>query len=113
MTEDLDNVTPEYLLSHGFEKYDENDQYDIHECPFINNDHLHFREKEFDRNMFVVIFSQDMEDKNHMHHQIYVQEDAGCGFTCIPERWWDLPIEYFEAIYFGIRGDKPKEITNL
>lgn len=104
----LPNVTPEYLLSHGFEMYDEDSQFEINQLPFNNKEQLHFRESEFDRNMFVVILSPSQEHSDHMDHEIYVQEDAGCGFTPIPERWWDLAIEYFEAIYYGIRGCKPK-----
>lgn len=104
-------VTPEYLLSHGFMQYKSVEEGDVWEIPFQNEDDLHFREIEFDRRMFVVIFSKNYDDEkypNHYHHSIYVQEDAGCGFVCIPEAWWELPIEYFEAIYYGIRGEKPK-----
>lgn len=101
-------VTPTYLLSHGFVQYKSIDEGEIYDIPFQNEDDLHFREIEFDRRMFVVIFSKDYNDETHWHHSIYVQEDAGCGFVCIPEAWWELPIEYFEAIYYGIRGEKPK-----
>jgi len=100
-------VTAEYLLSHGFIQYHSEEEGDVHEIPFQNKDDFHFREIEFDRNMFVVILSPSLEHKGHLHHSIYVQDDAGCGFTYIPERWWGLPIEFFESIYYGIRGEKP------
>jgi hypothetical protein len=102
------NVTPSYLLSHGFVQYKSADEVGIHEIPFYSTDDLYFVESNFDRRMFVVSFSPSYNDDDHWHHSIYVQEDAGCGFVCIPEAWWDLPVEYFEAIYYGIRGEKPK-----
>ena len=103
-------VTPSYLLSHGFIQYNSVEEGYYHDIPFIEGD-LHFKEIESDRRLFVVTFSKNYdEDKypDHWHHSIYVQEDAGCGFVCIPEAWWELPVEYFEAIYYGIRGEKPK-----
>ena len=101
-------VTMEYLLSHGFVQYKSAEEGDVCDIPFQSEDDFHFREIEFARQMFVIIFSPSFEHEGHYHHSIYVQEDAGCGFVCIPEQWWDLPIEYFEAIYYGIRGEKPK-----
>jgi hypothetical protein len=103
-------VTPEYLLSHGFVQYYSAEETGIFETPFQNKEDWHFMEASHDRNMFVVILSKNYEDEAHRHHQIYVQEDAGCEFCSIPERWWNLPIEYFESIYYGIRGEKPKYI---
>jgi hypothetical protein len=99
-------ITPEYLLSHGFIQYNSFDESDIFDAPFFGQDALHFREKEFDRNIFIVVLWSDGNASGY-DHSIYVQEDAGCGFTQIPERWAGLPIEYFEAIYYGIRGKKP------
>jgi len=110
MSKNKKYVTPKYLLSHGFMQYDM-DFYQVWEAPRGSDGDLHFIEKDFDRNMFVVIFSPNLDTEeypNHFHHTIYVQKDAGCGFAEIPERWWELPIEYFESIYYGIRGEKPK-----
>lgn len=103
-------VTKEYLLSHGFELYDCEGAKEICEMPFEDNDdNLHFREKEFHRQMFAIIFSgYNGDPKEGYHKSVYVQDDAGCGFIQIPFPWWDLPIEYFESVYYGIRGHKPK-----
>lgn len=106
-------VTKEYLLARGFEQYNEPQSEEIFEMPFENNDDsFNFREKRYDRRMVVVIFSKYMgsnkEHENFYHKEVYVQEDAGCGFILIPFPWWDLPIEYFESVYYGIRGHKPK-----
>lgn len=103
-------ITPEYLLSHGFERYNAEQATEICEMPFEDNEHnLHFREKEFHRQMFVVIFSgYNGDPKEGYHKDVHVQDDAGCGFVSIPFPWWDLPIEYFESVYYGIRGYKPK-----
>lgn len=108
-TEETKYVDTEYLLSHGFEQYNEEQQYDISGMPFMNEEDLHFREKEFDRNMFVVILSESYNEGEPLCHEIWVQDDAGCGFTCIPERWSGLPVKFFEAIYYGIRGEYPKQ----
>jgi hypothetical protein len=94
------HVTPEWLLGHGFVRYTDKERKDIYNIPFWNEDDMHFREAEFDRNMFVVILSPSIEHEGHLCHQIYVQEDAGCGFVSIPERWWFLPIEYLQSIYY-------------
>lgn len=101
-------VDEEYLLSHGFERYNEEQSYDISGMPYMNDEDLHFREMGFDRNMFVVILSESFNDGEPLNHEIWVQDDAGCGFTLIPERWSGLPVKFFESIYYGIRGYYPK-----
>ena len=102
-------VTPEYLLTHGFFQYKSMEEGDVFDIPFMNEEDLHFREIEFHRQMFVLVFSgYNGDPKEGWHKSVYVQEDAGCGFVNIPFPWWDLPIEYFESVYYGIRGEKPK-----
>lgn len=97
------NVTQEYLLSHGFVQYNTEEEGDCCAIPFLEG-HQHFREQEFDRQMFVVtIDPEEITDVG-----VYVQEDAGCGFIQLPFPWAELPIEYFESVYYGIRGEKPK-----
>lgn len=105
-----ENVTAEYLLSHGFRQYTSKEDGGVFEIPFYNDGGSYFREIKFDRNMFVVELTPRVlinPEEEGFSHSIYVQEDAGCGFVCIPEMWWDLPIEHFESIYYGIRGNKP------
>jgi hypothetical protein len=105
-------VTEEYLLSHGFERYSEGDE-GPYQIPFFNEDDFHFREKKFDRQMFVVIFSPYNGNPGEGYSKsVYVQHDAGCGFIEIPFPWWDLPIEYFESVYYGIRGHYPNPLGN-
>lgn len=104
------NVTPEYLLSHGFFQYYSPEETGIFETPFENKEDLHFMEKDKNRNMFVVIFSERLSDDEGYDHQIYIQDDAGCGFIPIPERWWDLPIKYFEALHYAITGETTTKI---
>lgn len=103
-------VTEEYLLTHGFFEYKSEEEGDIHEIPFGETDARYFREIEFTRQICVVSFSPYNGDKETWgyHKGVYFQEDAGCGFICIPFPWWDLTIEYFESVYYGIRGKKPK-----
>ena len=101
-------VTPEYLLSHGFFEYKSEKEGDIHDIPFeLENGSTHFREIKFDRRICVVTFSPRMSHEG-FDYSVYFQDDAGCGFVLMPFYWWDLPIEYFEAVYYGIRGEKPK-----
>jgi hypothetical protein len=102
-------ITPEYLLSHGFVQYNSIAEGDVYEIPFYDEHAMHFREVEFNRQMFVVVLwpSDGILSATEYDHSIYVQEDAGCGFVQIPEAWCELPVDYFEAIYYGIRGDKP------
>lgn len=110
MNEETKYVDEDYLLSHGFVRYSEGDENNPYEIPFQNEEDLHFVEKEFDRNMFAIILSESDYDGNPMDHQIWVQNNAGCGFTLIPERWSGLPVKFFESIYYGIRGEYPKQI---
>jgi len=101
-------VDEEYLLSHGFEKYNEEQSYDICDMPYMNDEDLHFREKEFDRNMFVLILSEVNSEGVPIDHGIWIQYNTGCGFVRIPELWSGLPVKFFESIYYGIRGCYPK-----
>lgn len=96
-------LTSEYLLSHGFVQYNSPEEGDCCDIPFIEG-YLHFREIEFHRQMFVALI--DPEETSDI--MVHVQDDAGCGFVEIPFPWVELPIEYFEAVYYGIRGEKPK-----
>ena len=115
--EKVEYVTPGYLLSHGFLEYKKPEDVEIWKLPYLEEDAVGFYEENLDKNMFVVTFSKDIEDRTNddgsslYFHSIFVQQDAGCGFTCIPERWWQLPVEYFESIYYGIRGEKPKAVN--
>lgn len=106
----MENITEEYLLTHGFIKYQSVEDGDVYEIPFDNNsDTLHYKEASHHRQMFVVVFSYYNGDpKDGYSKQVYVQDDAGCGFIRIPFPWWDLPVEHFESVYYGIRGYKPK-----
>lgn len=103
------NVTPEYLLSHGFVQYNTSEEGDCCDIPFIEG-YLHFRQIEFSRQLFVVLLSQrdDNDISQGYDDTVYVQIDAGCGFIEMPFPWVDLPIEYFESVYYGIQGEKPK-----
>jgi hypothetical protein len=101
-------VTQDYLLSHGFIRCSEIDEDSPYQMPLGNDDDFTFREKCFDRQMFVVIFyAYNGNPEEGYGKQVYVQENAGCGFIEIPFPWCDLPIEYFESVYYGIRGHKP------
>jgi hypothetical protein len=76
------------------------------DIPF-NEGWIHFTEIELDRQMFAVAFCVDIDGKPYSP-DVYVQDDIGCGFVEIPFPWGDLTIEYFESVYYGIRGHKPK-----
>lgn len=97
-------VTPEYLLSHGFVQYNSLEEGDCCDIPFWDEYRYHFRELLFARQMFVVVIDKE----NLTSITVYVQVDAGCGFIEIPFPWSELSIEYFESVYYGIRGEKPK-----
>lgn len=102
-------VTPEYLLTHGFFQYKSEEEGDCCDIPFFNNDDLHFRELQFNRQLFVVVFSYHNGDPEQGYNKsVYVQEDVGCGFIEIPFPWSELTVEYFESVYYGIRGEKPR-----
>ena len=101
-------VTPEYLLSHGFYQYKSEEEGGLWEIPWEREESsYHFREIKSDRRICVVTFHPRLDHEGY-HYSVYFQDDAGCGFIQIPFYWWDLPIEYFEAVYYGIRGEKPK-----
>lgn len=101
-------VTPEYLLTHGFFQYFNENDGDIYEIPIeLEKGSLHFREIKFDRRICIVTFTPRL-DHEGFDYSVYFQDDAGCGFICIPFCWWDLPIEYFESVYYGIRGERPR-----
>lgn len=102
-------LTPEYLLSHGFVEYKTEEEGDCFDIPFWDENHLHFRETAFDRQLFVVVFVPYNGDSlQGFSPAVYVQIDAGCGFIRVPFPWVELTIEYFESVYYGIRGEKPK-----
>lgn len=107
-------VTPEYLLAHGFFEYRSEEEGDCCDIPFEENQNCrHFREIEFHRQLFVVIFWPFNGDASEgFSVDMFVQKNAGCGFIEIPFPWYELPIEYFESVYFGIRGEKPKQTAN-
>jgi len=106
---DSPSITQEYLLSHGFIRCNEIDEDSPYQMPMGSDEDFTFIEKEFNRQMFVVIlYPRNGNPEEGYAQQVYVQEDAGCGFLEIPFPWWDLPIDYFESVYYGIRGEKPK-----
>lgn len=102
-------VDADYLLSHGFIEFNrETYNTDILELwpldmpgLFWQKGERYFVEKQIDRQQFFVIIYDDES------LTVYVQEDVGCGFIEIPFPWSELPVIYFEAVYYGIRGNKP------
>ncbi len=107
-------VTPQYLTSHGFEHLQSHKDTGLYAPPEKMDRELYFCEKSRNRNCFIVTLERHDDEIHHpstdsgFHHTIYVQDDAGCGFVRIPERWSALSIKHFEAIYFGINGVRPK-----
>ena len=100
-------VTPEYLLTHGFYQYYNEKDGELFEIPIeLEEGSLQFREIKHDRRICVVSFTPRMSHDG-FDYSVYFQDDAGCGFILMPFYWWDLPIEYFESVYYGIRGEKP------
>lgn len=109
MPDEMKYITEEYMKAHGFEEYGQDKVGDIYGLPFLEGDeHVHFKEKEFDRQMFVVVFCKNYDGSDDGSRIVYVQENAGCGFIEMPFPWTYLCVEYFEAVYYGIRGHKPK-----
>lgn len=105
---DVEKITEDYLLNHGFIKYSTIAEGDIYNIPFFGKDDIHYREKRHDRQMFVVVFmavNGNVSEGYNAH--VFVQQDAGCGFVEMPFPWWDLLVEYFESVYYGIRGYYP------
>lgn len=105
-------VTKQYLESVGFAEYKSIDDksFDLmpYQIPFNNENDIHMREVEFNRNMFVVILTPYSEYEGiDEGYEVYVQQDAGCGFTYMHLRWSDLHIEHFEALFIAFRGHKP------
>lgn len=110
MANETKYVSIEYLLTHGFRPYKSVEDGDACDIPFEGNDEtLHFREIEDHRQMFVVLINRHNYDpREDFAFWVYVQDDSGMGFVQIRFPWWSLPVEYFEAVYYGIRGEKPK-----
>lgn len=107
-------VTPEYLIAHGFIQYGDHEYDDLP----INTPTLFKRycsvdgyiEKELHRQMFIVQIDRDFDSLEAINIQVYVQEDIGCGFIEIPFPWVELSVDFFESVYYGIRGHKPKKV---
>lgn len=97
-------VTPEYLLEHGFVQYKTTDETYVFDIPFYNKNDMHFMERDFNRNLFVVILIPYAE--GGYDYIVFVQKDAGCGFIKMPLRYVELHAEHFEALYYGIHGKK-------
>lgn len=96
-------VTQEYLLSHGFIQYHSPIADGASDLPYFDENWLHFREVESHRQMFVLCFEIGEESSP----LTYVQEDYGCGFVLIPFPWSELTVDFFESVYWGIRGERP------
>lgn len=107
-------VTPEYLIAHGFKQYwgRPNEEYLPYGYPYHGVGYSYYLEKEMSRQMFAIVISGEpialLDVSNFV--SVYVQEDAGCGFIQIPFPWTELSVEFFEAVYYGIRGYKPKKV---
>lgn len=102
-------INEQYLLDHGFFQYD---HIVIARLPIgvpqmLQPGTKHFIEKDIHRQMFVVVIDYYGGQSDQT---VYVQQDVGCGFVEIPFPWSDLSVEFFEAVYYGIRGHKPKQV---
>lgn len=96
-----EQVTPEWLLSHGFVQYKSTEEGKVFEIPFMATGWLHFLEKTFSRQMFVVIIEHPPYFNDDPVILVYVQEDAGCGFVEMPLPWIGLPVKFLQSLYYS------------
>lgn len=103
-------VTPEWLLANGFEEFflsDLEDEYPglpvMQEC-----DNRFFREKEFNRNLFVIkIYPYQTTDYHeYFDYEVYIQEDVGCPFVRMPFLWSGLPVDRLNDLYSSFMGKR-------
>lgn len=105
------NITPAYLLSKGFILKEDDEQGDNYAHDFyyedLQNFDLIYVEKELDRNQFAVVFQYtDILQKDFFGYQILIRWNIGCGFVEIPNKFSEMPINYFEMLYEAIRRER-------
>lgn len=108
------SITPEFLEAKGFARYVPNNGHtfegyfpEIFDVGFYPEAEMCYLEKKHNRNQFCVIFSKlfrpnDAEYRCH----VYVQQDAGRGFTLIPNNFRILTEYHFGLLYEAIRREK-------
>lgn len=104
MTEDK-LVTPEFLSEIGFVELNDENTPPGFNVPFDSEDQKCFIENQINRNMFCLVLEY-MEGPKHWDCLLYVQENIGCGFVEMPDRWAGLPVDRLNDFYSAFMGTK-------
>lgn len=107
-------ITPEWLESKGFVRYENGKEYDIeHFLPScfdveFGDDDLCYIEAELDRKQFCIVLTPEeyTDGSKSYSFGIYIQEDIGCGFVGIPNQFCEMTEYHFSLLYEAIRREK-------
>lgn len=96
-------VTPEFLTEIGFVELAEDNTPPGFDIIFDTETQKCFIENQVNRNAFCMVLEY-MED--HWDCLLYVQDDIGCGFLLMPDRWSGMPIDRLNDFYSAFMGVK-------
>lgn len=98
-------VTPEFLLQVGFVPMLEENAPPGFNVIFDSETQKCFIENGINRNAFCIVLEY-MEGPGYWDCLLYVQNDIGCGFVLMPDRWAGLPADRLNDFYSAFTGNK-------
>lgn len=108
------DISPEWLESKGFVRYEYGKEYDIEHFPpacfdvEFGADDLCYIEAKLDRKQFCIVLTPDLYPDGQPLYvfEVYIMEDIGCGFIHVPNQFSSMTEYHFSLLYEAIRREK-------
>jgi hypothetical protein len=107
-------ISPEWLETKGFARYQEGVEYEDNYFPGanfdvgFNKDALCYVEKKLHRNRFCVVLTpmQYEGGGNWYGYEAWIQVNIGCGWVNIPNNFTEMTEHHFSLLFEAIRREK-------
>lgn len=107
-------ISPEWLESKGFARYQQGVEYEDHYFPGANFDvdfeknDLCYVEKKLNRKRFCIVLTpqQYNDESPWFNFEVWIQDDIGCGWVNIPNQFSEMTEYHFSLLYEAIRREK-------
>lgn len=116
MTETINKkaISPEWLQSKGFARYQEGVEYEDYDLPGANFDvdfqkeDLCYVEKKLDRKRFCIVLTPSAYSDGVPFYmfEVWIQDDVGCGWIAIPDQHTEMTKYHFGLLFEAIRREK-------
>jgi hypothetical protein len=107
-------ITPAWLESKGFARYEKDKEYEDEYFPgacfdvHFHTEDLCYVEMKLHRQRFCIVLTPQIEAdwQEFYNFEIWVQDDIGCGWIEMPGNWTEITEYHFSLLFEALRREK-------